>query len=106
MLLQASNETDGVLNFTVQPHFPAQIYSSPIRELQVLTLLRFPSASEALQPAMLGVQLWEQNHDTSQLPPREHTICFQRGTKTKHKSIRLKNMACMKWESTVALEKE
>lgn len=97
MLLQASNETDGVLNFTVQPHFPAQIYSSPIRELQVLTLLRFPSASEPLQPAMLGGQFWEQNHDTSQLPPREHTICFQRGTKTEHKSIHLKNMACMKW---------
>lgn len=43
MLLQVSNETDGVLNFTVQPHFPAQIYSSPIISLKFCLYHIFPS---------------------------------------------------------------
>lgn len=57
MLLQASNETDGVLNFTVQPHFPAQIYSSPIREPQVLPLLHLPDPSEPPRP----FQCWDRS---------------------------------------------
>lgn len=59
MLLQVSNETDGVLNFTVQPHFPAQIYSSAIISFKFCLYCISPTHLKHHNPPMLRTQLWE-----------------------------------------------
>lgn len=59
MLLQVSNETDGVLNSTVQPHFPAQIYSSPIISFKFCLYCISPTHPKHHNPPMLRAQLWE-----------------------------------------------
>lgn len=98
MLLQVSNETDGVLNFTVQPHFPAQILQFTNHQLKVLSLLHLPIWNTRT------LQCWEHSFgkvgnfgkfNPSYLPPSK---CFQWAQLCTSKST-----ADKKWESTEEL---
>lgn len=100
MLLQVSNETDGVLNFTVQPHFPAQIYSSPIISLKFCLYCIFPTHLKHHNPPMLRAQLWE---SWEILGNSTQAIFLQANVSNEHNSVHQKSMAGKKWESTEEL---